>query len=82
MVVSFIYIILWLILVVGFSGIMVFYIQAEIKCASLGTITNNSDCFAYVDSSENDTSTIQILVFLIKAVHVDFFYGSSLRYGV
>ena len=53
MIISFLYILLWLLLVVGFSGIMVFYIQAEIKCASLKTITNISDCFAYVDSSED-----------------------------
>ena len=54
---------LWILLAIGFGGIMVYYVQAEIYCGQMVTSTDASavqeainstaavaDCFPYVDT--------------------------------
>ena len=58
---------LWILLAIGFGGIMVYYVQAEIYCGQMVTSTDASsvqeainstvaaaDCFPYVDTGEGE----------------------------
>ena len=58
---------LWILLAIGFGGIMVYYVQAVIYCGQMVTSTDASsvqeainstvavaDCFPYVDTGEGE----------------------------
>lgn len=50
------FIFLWVLMAIGFGGIMVYYAQAEIYCSQLTTLEQTAanateiDCFPYVDA--------------------------------
>lgn len=51
---TFLYFLLWLLITVAVGGIMVYYVQAELKCGELeamGRMNDSSACFPYVDRS-------------------------------
>lgn len=53
-VLTFLYFLLWLLITVAVGGIMVYYVQAELKCGELeamGRMNDSSACFPYVDRS-------------------------------
>lgn len=54
MVLTFLYILFWLLMAVALGGVMAYYIQAELKCGEVGTMGRMNDstaCFSYVDRS-------------------------------
>ena len=53
-VLTFLYFLLWLLITVAMGGIMVYYVQAELKCGELeamGRMNDSSACFPYIDRS-------------------------------
>jgi len=52
MVLTFLYILFWLLMAVALGGVMAYYIQAELKCGEVGAMGRMNDstaCFSYVD---------------------------------
>ncbi len=50
----FLFIPVWLLMVVALSGVMVYYIQAELKCADIDDTEGSGvvNCLPYLDTSE------------------------------